>query len=239
MLIIGNIPDLFDHMPYVYGVDNKIVFDKRKYEDLTHIDVSSDEVRNGYSVLNHYDQKYGFNCDYFIDGAIYDSWKYHHRKKNPNPSVKYKLFNFFYCGYVYLLAEKLVLDDGNYQSCDEYYFVHSAIDSMEPYKIKAKDKVLAFSKEHNIPYFFYSIAGESSSFYGVHSDVNIKVWNGYTPLRCIKMDDIPRFNDINLIYNDVYNYMLSLKNDDDCIEVSNSDKIKQAGFDLKTSFRKM
>ena len=34
LIITDNSIDTFDHMPYVYGVDNKVIFDKRIYNDL-------------------------------------------------------------------------------------------------------------------------------------------------------------------------------------------------------------
>lgn len=242
MLIIGNIPDLFDHMPFVYGVDNKIIFDKRVYENIGHPHVTDFEVRNDYSVVYHYDNTFSWNNQkYFINGEIYDSWKYEFRKNNPYPPYKYKFLNFFYCGEVYLVAQKLVLVAGNhYESQDEYYFVHNKIDSNEVYKIKAKEKILAFSKLHNIPYFFYVTSGQfSTNNLPKDHNSNVYVYNKYIPLRFIKIYDVDGFSDVNVMYNNVYNYMMSLKNDDDCIEVSNKDKITQAGFDLKTSFRKM
>lgn len=237
MLIIGNTPDLFDHMPFVYGVDNKVVFDKRVYENMGDPNVTDFELRNDCSVIQHYDNKHGWQRDYFIDGEIYDSWRYSYRKNNPNPPCKYKLLNFFYCGEVYLIAQKLVFVEGHYESRDEYHFVYETLESTEVYKIKAHIKILEFSKINNIPYFIYDTKGQYVSRSKLDSAVH--VFNKYIPLRYIKMDNIERFNDVNLMYNDVYNYMLSLKNDNDTIVVSNKDKITQAGFDLKTSFRKM
>lgn len=240
MLIIGNTPDLFDHMPFVYGVDNKVVFDKRVYETMGQVDITNDDSLNGYSALQNYDEKYGFNRDYYINGESYDAWKYEYYKNNPNPTIKYDFMNLFYCGDIYIIAQKKVMVDGHYETLDEYYFVHEKDNPEKCYKIKANSKILEFSKKNNVPYFFYITKGQYSKL-SMPKDYNgvMYVYNKYIPLRFVKLHDVVRLSDVNLMYNDIYNYMLSLKNDNDTIEVSNKDKITQAGFDLKTSFRKM
>ena len=233
LIITDNSIDTFDHMPYVYGVDNKVIFDKRIYNDLPRKTINTLDTAS-YSASISFDMKYGFNKDYYIENAKYDSWKYFNRKNDPHPKVKYSLYNFFYCGRVYLLAQKLVRNDtrmivDHYDALDEYYFVADSIDG-NPYYIEANQGILDYAKENNIPFFVYTIDSKKHNYIVIQPHIN------YVPLHKI---NLPFFDDVNRTYNDIYNYMLTYKNDNNIIQVSNEDKIKQAGFDLKTSFRNM
>lgn len=233
MLIIGNIPDLFDHMPYVYGVDNKIVFDKRVYNDLPKKTINTIDSTSYCADLS-FTMHNGFDRDYYIENKLYDSWKYTSRRKNPYPLIKYSLYSFFYCGRIYLVARKLTRNDirgivDHYDALNEYFFVTNDIDG-EPYYIDANQSIMDYAKEQNIPFFIYHLSKKKHNYITVMPHIN------YVPLYYIKHT---MFDDVNVVYNDIYNHMLSYLNDDDIVQVSNEDKIKQAGFDLKTSFRKM
>ena len=85
-------------------------------------------------------------------------------------------------------------------------------------------------KKNNIPFFVYTIDSKKHNYIVIQPHIN------YVPLHKI---NLPFFDDVNRTYNDIYNYMFTYKNDNNIIQVSNEDKIKQAGFDLKTSFRNM
>lgn len=233
MLIIGNSPDIFDHMPYAYGVDNKVVFDKRVYDNLPRKTINTLDSHS-YCADLAFSVEHGFDRDYYIENEIYDSWKYFRRKNDPYPQVRYALSSFFYCGVVLLLARKLVRNDsrgilGHYDALDEYYLVSDEKDG-SPYFIDANKALVEYGMENNIPFFEYTLDKKQHNYVTIQPQIN------YIPLHKIKHSS---FEDGNVIYNEIYNYMLGYLNDKDIIQVSNEDKIKQAGFDLKTSFRKM
>lgn len=233
MLIIGKIPDIFDHMPYAYGVDNKVIFDKRVYNTLPEKTINTLDAKS-YCADLAFSVEHGFDRNYYIENKLYDSWKYYHRRNNPNPAYKYSFSNFFYCGRIYLLAAKLALYEngqclGYYKPTGEIYTVYDKQDG-EPYYIEAPKAIIDYAKDYNIPFFEYVGNTKQSSYVTIQPQIN------YLPIHKILH---PMFGDANVIYNEIYNYLLSFMNDDDIIQVSNEDKIKQAGFDLKTSFRKM
>jgi hypothetical protein len=233
MLIIGKTPDIFDHMPYAYGVDNKVVFDKRVYDSLPRKKINTLDDHS-YCADIAFTVEHGFDRDYYIENKLHDSWKYFQRKNDPHPKVKYTLSSFFYCGVILLLARKLVRNDssmilGHYTALDEYYLVSDKKDG-SPYCINANKALIEYAMENNIPFFEYKLDRNTPNYVTIQPQLN------YLPLHRIKHSN---FEDANLIYNDIYNYMLSYMNDNDIIQVSNEDKIKQAGFDLKTSFRNM
>ena len=56
LIITDNSPDAFDHMPYVYGVDNKVIFDKRIYNDLPQKTINTLDTAS-YSASISFDMK--------------------------------------------------------------------------------------------------------------------------------------------------------------------------------------
>lgn len=219
MLILGKIQDSFDHMPFVYGVDNKIILDKRKYFDLPSIEISTIDY-NSFSAHAVFKSIKGIHTKYLINNT---EWKYNWRVKEPI----YKFCSLFYCGKAYLLARKYQHD--SYTLIDPtYYFVANPNNPDTPYYINARPELLAYSEDNNIPFFIYKINKNNGS-------VDVDPVKNYIPLCSIKGGDV--FLNVDKVYNEIYNYMMSLKNDKNCVEVSNKDKILQAGFDLKTSFR--
>lgn len=227
MIIIGNVPDKFDSMPYAYGVDNKIIFDKRVYNELTDI-VHNTIDPTPYSAKYSYTNEHGaFDVDYYINGEIFLYWKYFYRMKHPQPDIYYSLIEFYYCGRIFLFAKKMVWNDSHYIHLDEYYIVnHDGSDI--PYSIEANDVLNKYAKDNNIPFFFYETKGVRDSY------IELNIVKKYIPIQTIRYD----FGGVDRLYNDIYNQLSSYKNDDDIIQVSNDDKIRQAGFDLKKSFRK-
>lgn len=234
MNIIGNEPDIFDQMPYVYGVDYKATLDKRIYNILPQKKINTIDSTS-YCADSSFSSTYGFNRDYYVDNVLYDSMNWSVRRYEPNPEIKYSMWNLFYCGKVYLIAQKVLktgenikTKQGFYKALPEYYMVSNKKYG-EPYYIIPNENVLQYAKDNNLAFFLYYTQYKNSI-------VTIQPQINYIPLHKIKL---PIFDDVNKVYNDIYNQILSYKNDDDCVEVSNDDKIKQAGFDLKTSFRNM
>lgn len=216
-------------MPYAYGVDNKIILDKRVYSELKTININTID-KTSYSADSYFTMINGFHREYYINEKLYDSWRMYHRRANERPAMLYRFRDFFYCGRVYLLAQPTHHTTGEtYIPEDVYYFVTNKADG-EPFSIPANPSIMKYAKDNNIPFFMYRMKSY------VDSTIDIIPISKYIPLHKIKL---PILADANQVYNDIYNQNSSYLNDDECIEVSNEDKIKQAGFDLKTSFRKM
>lgn len=245
MLIIGKETDLYDYQTYVYGVDNKVVFDRRSYADLPTI-VSHSSNMEEYSARTALYKKSLFN-PYFINNEVYERGWQRDRSKD------YEFYDFYYCGRIYVVAFKTtqfsLYRDWNDKSDRGYgkpfdrnkndymnvpHFVYENADSPEPFNIKANDVLNEYAEQNNVPYFLYTYQSESNHTKNITN--RFIIMKKFLALQDIKWSHDHSF-DIDKTYHEVYNFMLSLKNEKNIINVSNENKITQAGFDLKTSFR--
>lgn len=245
MLIIGKETDLYDYQTYVYGVDNKVVFDRRLYTDLPTI-ISHSSNLEEYSARKALSEKSLFK-PYFINNELYQrDWK-------RDRSKDYEFYDFYFCGRVYVIAYKTTqfslyrdwadnsekgygkpFDRNKSDECNTPHFVYEDENSTEPFSIKANNMLNEYAEQNNVPYFLYTYQVESNHS---HNIINrFIVMKKFLALQDIKWSNDQGF-DIDKTYHEVYNFMLSLKNEKNIINVSNENKITQAGFDLKTSFR--
>lgn len=245
MLIIGKETDLYDYQTYVYGVDNKVVFDRRIYADLPTI-ISHSSNLEEYSARKALSSKLLFES-YFINNELYERGWQRDRSKD------YEFYDFYYCGRIYVVAFKTTQfslhrdwkdnSDKGYgkpfdRNKNDYmnvpHFVYENEFSTEPFSIKANDILNAYAEQNNVPYFLYTYQVESNHTKNITNRFIIQ--KKFLALQDIKWSHDHGF-DIDKTYHEVYNFMLSLKNEKNIINVSNDNKITQAGFDLKTSFR--
>lgn len=242
MLIIGKETDLYDYQTYVYGVDNKVVFDRRIYSDLPTI-ISHSSNLEEYSARKSLSEKSLFK-PYFINNEVYERGWQRDRSKD------YEFYDFYFCGRIYVVAFKTTQfslhrdwKDKSYgkpfdRDKNEYFnvphFVYESAESTEPFSIKANNVLNEYAEQNNIPYFLYAYNAENTNTKNIIT--RFIIMRKFLALQDIKWSHDHGF-DIDKTYHEVYNFMLSLKNEKNIINVSNDNKITQAGFDLKTSFR--
>lgn len=215
MKIIGKFKDRYDYVSHSLGIDEKIVHD-----------------RNSYLKINHIFKKIPCpwdNVQFHIDNRI---------KKSDHYKL-HKLVSLYFCGKIYGLEipTNFKISDyttiGNTYSLDFYdysvfntlrfkhsTFINQFINNKYDYDVvEASDEIKQFAFDNKLPYFIFDC---------------YKVVNKFFPLSMI--DDF-FIKDNELLYTMIYNELISYTNPP-TIEVSNKDKIIQAGFDLTHSFRK-
>ena len=129
---------------------------------------------------------------------------------------------FYFCGKVFNIS---VTDKSDKEILKTYYTRYPEELTTLTFKLNEcnfKDKIIEdFVQKYKLPYFVFN-----------------SLWGILQPLE--HFFPISNFTDFPLsdqeIYTEVYNFLLSL-NEPSLVEVSNTVKIQQAGFDLKTSFR--
>lgn len=227
MYIIGNIPDVFDHMPHALGgVDYAAIFDKRKYDNLSDMTFGTLDQEN-FSAKIAFDTKYiGYrNNEYFVNNTKHTIWR--RWDVAARPEIDYRLCDLFYCGKVYVIAEQMRHTGGNHYVSEGQYFYVSHEENADPFCIEPSEKILDYAKANNLAFFIYNSQKH-------HDSVSISPVMSYIPTHKISH---PIFDDVEKLYIEIYNQLLSYKNDPGTIEVENKHKIQQAGFDLKSSFR--
>ena len=208
--------DYYDYMQGIYGIDNKIIY-KRDSSKLL-VDLYNKKiVENKYSssIQGKLERKYlidkdGKSASFFTN-------------KNDIITVKEEKKILFFCGQMYSIL-KLVFTDS---------------------KNNSKEK-LEINKEYNSKYSFViehlkTNGIVSALIYGYKIDEGNKHFRTYE-----LMEYNPNLGALNFIlmmspelaYQEIEQYLSDFKSNEKICEVDNKNKILQAGFDLKTSFRK-
>lgn len=203
-------------MQGIYGIDNKIIY-KRDSSKLL-VDLYNKKiVENKYSssIQGKLERKYlidkdGKSASFFTN-------------KNDIITVKEEKKILFFCGQMYSIL-KLVFTDS---------------------KNNSKEK-LEINKEYNSKYSFViehlkTNGIVSALIYGYKIDEGNKHFRTYE-----LMEYNPNLGALNFIlmmspelaYQEIEQYLSDFKSNEKICEVDNKNKILQAGFDLKTSFRK-
>ena len=212
MKIISKFKDYYDYIVYQYGVDNNIVLDRRNYRDISLFDSS---------IFNKY------VCDwthYFIIEVGFVQYLF---KQNYDYSISNK--NRF------SLVKKIesgvnIFSTQRERWCKEkmhYIYEKNGINSDKFNKAEAINfYVIPNSNIRDIKNF------EKASF---DDFVNYsRMWNAG-----IYLAKMAAFIPAQEAYDNIYNYLISLKEPKIEDKMSDVDKLISKGFDKKTSFRKM
>ncbi len=223
MLLLSNFKDYYDYMIGITGVDEKIVYNRSNITD-KFLDnqnfynfprCSSTNHYHEYLILSICGKRYTLICD-----------------KKDNRDIKYINYNFLKCSDLRLVTMKDLEDSCIYYDVTTFWDRHRSKRSIKNTYNELHGKIdsdlIEISKKIKIPVFLISSVGCNHT--NIHSRTPILSQIGGIP-GMIPPDKL--FNDICYFISNIIN------NDKKMIEISNKDKILKAGFDLKTSFRKV
>lgn len=222
MLLLSNFKDYYDYMIGITGVDEKIVYNRGNIKNNI-IDKRYDgfpkcphtKKHHDYYILSICGKKYTLICD-----------------KKENSDIKYISGCFLKWSDLRLITMKDLEDTAIYSDVSDkwYYWFSNDINykkiekTYEGLHNKSDSDLIKISKEINTPVFL------------ITSTINIY---DKTPILS-QIGGIPGMLPADKLFHDIcYFISNTLNNDKEIIEISNKNKILKAGFDLKTSFRKV
>ena len=216
MKIIDSKKDYYDYLSGIYGIDDKIVFDRRNSSVLK---------------TNEYDVNFGCGLYYFSDERDDDKprkqeirwikddtkrgWKYK-KKKVLVGQLYYFVLEVGY--YHYYFEIERYKEDGIFNK-NIYLLSEQKVDK------KLSDEPLSI-----IPCYLT-----------IKYSTNTNSWRYYTDRRCdnpiLINTFIPKYIPSEDIWNRIYEYLSSLKDIQVNDNRTDEQKLESAGFDKKTSFR--
>ena len=255
MLIQSKKTDYYDYVQYIYGSDPLVVYDRRDFNASDYPTLFNNTLipNNSKEIFFKYKDIFYVPVDYFIEGTG-DSV----RSINNN-GVTYKYKYLFVAGIIYIIASKF---DKNKNVFSPYKLANKK-DHLELYlyyntrynnkKInitngfKANQCLIEISKKLNAPIFLIDDIKQNSYHYiTIKKCVDIcekgeKVLYVSTTIPSLRELGFEEFHPAEKVFFDISEYIKNvLRESPDTIppvEISNDNKILNAGFDLKTSFR--
>ena len=208
MKILSDFKDFYDYLQDYYGIDNQLVFHRKRQslllnskQELIEDKISSFEIVQ-YAYKTFIDKK-NFEHQYDYSGTLKEVTK----KKRV----------LFFCGKIYEISS--FIDGKNEKIVIE-----------ESFNLSKYDKILKQLEEKQIV---------SAVIYA--KKINFETRDSFD---LIQINPILSNLGFNLFlseqdtYQNIEMYLRKLKNTEKTISIDNKNKIIQAGFDLKTSFRK-
>ena len=250
MLIISPFKDLYDYLPHIYGVDNKVIYD-RNY-------VISIEEKDHLTIKNFINEHH---TDIFTRFYLSDRSMEMYRRK---------IFGFLIILGQFVpvigtscndraetMSVRNYFTDYKFEFCNHNNFTEYSEEVIEYsyniYKSKnnnrvrlyypPKEKLLTWLDKMKDRYYPELMEIQDkynqpimSSFW-IHYNKNLFNYN--VPILSSVKDFNKKFPEDKL-YQDIYNFFIKNKKNEDLlppVEVDNTSKIEKAGFDKKTSFR--
>jgi len=249
MLILSEYKDIYDHLAYIYGVDNNIVYERpsfitiedkdakfiKNFIDLKHTDIFSRFCLQDRMMERYLDKIFGYIILFGRFIPVVGTLKNEEDKKLIHITSKFfERYSFKFCTkplfaqYVTeVITYNFKLHNGKVNKrLDRIYFpseerLYNWYDAICD---KVFPELLAINDKYNQPIL--------SSFVGANNTCYIPILSSISGFN-------KRFPDDKL-YQDIYNFLIKNKKNVDLeppVEIDNISKIEKAGFDKKKSFR--
>lgn len=249
MLILSEYKDIYDHLAYIYGVDNNIVYNRPYY---TVIDDKDAKIIKEFINSKHTDIFTRFYLqDRMMDRYLYQKFGYLILFGQFVPVigtlVDKKYENEIHIG-------KDFFEYYKFEFCTKESFKKYAVDVCTYYfninKNSRKNQRLFIPSDEKILTWFDTVAYKVfPELLGINDKYNQPIMSSfitygennlcYTPI----LSSVSGFNKkfpSEKLYQDIYNFLIKNKKNVDLdppVEIDNISKIEKAGFDKKTSFR--
>lgn len=209
MKILSDFKDFYDYLQNYYGVDNNIVFNRKRQYLLVNSkqELIEDNLPPSFEII-----QYAYKT--FIDK---NNIEYKYNYSGVLKEVTKKKRVLFFCGKLYEISH--LIDGKNEKTIIE-----------ESFDFRKYDKIIKQLEEKQIV---------SAVIYA--KKINFETGNSFDLIQInpiLSNLGFQLFLSAQDTYQNIEMYLRNFKNTEKTIVIDNKNKILQAGFDLKTSFRK-
>lgn len=211
MRIFCNVKDYYDYLVGIYGIDNKIIYDRRECSLLNKVMIRLTHLFNKDKLKSDSVKKWR-RCWNIVDGK----WVY---GKFLTGDYYYYILEIGYC-HIYIQVERYLDENGDIV--------------INPEIIEIKDKC---DKKTKYPMSIITLESYGTNICRDISYLHVNEYSDIIPNPILSSSYLSGLIDADFVYNELYNYFISVNDKDIKDNRNDVQKLESHGFDKKTSFR--